>query len=205
MAQRLSSYKGLLFVIQYNEEVWEQHFTDVEGCVNHFYLDGDGIVTIGRGCVVFNPMILPMIRKTTLLPAEQDEIIAEYKAIKILPSGQTPDYYGKVCRLQLPGDEIDKVFKERRDEAIQAVEKEITPLDSYPVDTAALAIVDMTFNLGIGGLIHKFPRFIVGFKAKDWNVCFRECVRKQRPEYPGGISKTRNDWTQHQFQILETT
>jgi GH24 family phage-related lysozyme (muramidase) len=174
---------------------WLSHFEQVEGRVDHMYLDGVGVVTIGIGCVVHDPMEFQMYRRQDGFLAVRAEIFSDYNSVKALPAGKTADYYGKVCRLYLPNRFIDDLFKNRLNAFVDSVEASICKLDSYP-DAAALAIVDMAFNLGLSGLKQKFPKFVNAFVAKDWHVCALECRRN-------GIQAERNAWTRKQFEDLE--
>ena len=178
----------------YNESVWTEHFIEVEGKINHFYLDGEGIVTIGIGCVVFEPTILAMRHRSDNVRADIVEIMQDFRAVKAMASGQIAKAYGKVCRLYLPESEIIALFQQRLRTFIKAIEDKITSLEDYP-EPAALALVDMAFNLGVDGLSRKFPKFLNAFLAKDWEICARECHRN-------GIQPDRNDWARRTFEAL---
>ena len=173
---------------------WRNHFERFEGNCSHFYLDGEGIVTIGIGCVVFEPSILPMLRRSDNVPAGIVELTEEYRAVKGMENGHRVDYYGNVCKLYLPDVEIEKLFNQRLSTFISGIEDSVTTLEDYP-EPAALALIDMAFNLGMKGLTHKFPKFMTAFMAKDWAICARECFRV-------GIQPDRNDWTRRTFEGL---
>jgi GH24 family phage-related lysozyme (muramidase) len=53
---------------------------------------------------------------------------------------------------------------------------------------AALAVLDMAYNLGVSKLINTFPKFIGHIRARKWKAASQECKR-------GGISEARNDAT----------
>lgn len=180
--------------MNYDKDRWREHFVSVEGNVSHFYLDGEGVVTIGIGCQVFEPRDLPLVWKTNGIRADGVAITQEYRAVKAMPGGHLPEYYGKVCALYLPNADVDRLFFARLDVFIQSVEDSIVWLEDYP-DSARLALIDMAFNLGVEGLKHKFPKFMTAFLAKDWSICARECFRQ-------GIQPERNDWTRQSFEGL---
>jgi len=173
---------------------WLEHFTRFEGDVDHFYLDGVGIVSIGIGCRVFDPKLLPMLRRSDNAVATEEEIMTDYYAIRALPNGLAISFYHKVCKLYLPAADVVALFEERLQETLLLLVSRITDLQSYP-EPAVLAIMDMAYNLGIGGLFSKFPKFVNGFKAKDWHVCSLECRRN-------GIQWSRNVWTREVFDQL---
>ena len=178
-----------------NLKIWQPHFEEVEGRINHFYLDGDDNVTIGIGCMITAPTLLSMFHKGDGLPATLAEIISDYNAIKAMRGGSIPQVYNCVARLFITESLIDSLFLERLAQSIGQIEVEGIDLENAP-DSAALAIVDMAFNLGTHGLIKKFPKFLNAFKNHDWHICALECKRE-------GIQTSRNDWTRAIFDALD--
>lgn len=182
--------------MNFNAEAWTEHFIRFEGKIPHFYLDGEGIVTIGIGCQVFEPSTLPLFQKTTGLRASLQDIYADHDAVKALSSGRPPGYYDRVCRLRMTDAGIVYLFNQRLSSFIQKIEDSIIALREVP-ESAALALVDMAFNLGVAGLTSKFPKFMNAFLAKDWRTCALECKRE-------GIQKERNEWTRAIFEALDS-
>ena len=177
-----------------NLKTWQPHFEEVEGRVNHFYLDGADIVTIGIGCQVFDLLTLTMFHKDGTVTASRSEIMSDYNAVKSMRAGAVPAVYGAVCRLLITESAIDQLFDARLMACIREVELEGLDLENTP-DSAVLAVVDMAFNLGTYGLISKFPKFINAFKNHDWHTCALECKRE-------GIQASRNEWTREIFEAL---
>jgi GH24 family phage-related lysozyme (muramidase) len=178
----------------FNAEQWTEHFARFEGKVDHFYLDGEGLVTIGIGCQIFIPQELPMISKTAGGLATRQDIQADFDAVKALEAGRAPAYYDRVCRLRMTDAAIVYLFNSRLNSMIQKVCDTVVDLSQFP-EPAALAVIDMAFNLGVAGLTHKFPKFLNAFLAKDWKTCSLECKRE-------GIQKERNEWTRAVFDGL---
>lgn len=178
----------------FNFTLWKQHFEQYEDRVNHFYLDGEGIVTVGIGCCVFDAKTIHLRHKDDGIVATPDELTKEFLMVKGLPSGKPASYYAMVCQLYMAEEEIDFLFTERLEETLSGLNHYVDKLNTYP-DSARLALVDMAFNLGIAGLYNKFPKFIAAFRAMDWNVCARECERN-------GIQPERNAWTRQTFEAL---
>ena len=186
----------------FDEPTWIAHFSEVEGNVDHFYLDGKSLVTIGIGCVVSDPTVLPMARRADNVTATPREIQAEYFAVKAMEPGRASSFYGKCCALYLPESFILSMFRVRLAEFVAQVERAITPLDGYP-EAARLVVMDMAFNLGTDGVLRKFPTFTNAFRAKDWLTASRECKRTERSaEHPNGISKKRNEWARTALESL---
>ena len=63
--------------------------------------------------------------------------------------------------------------------------------NTYP-EPVQVALVDMAFNLGVPGLVKKFPSFVAAVKSRDWAGASRECRRR-------GISEARNAETERLF------
>jgi GH24 family phage-related lysozyme (muramidase) len=175
---------------------WLDHFIRFEGKVSHFYLDGEGLVTIGIGCQILDPSPLPMLRKTTALAATRADLFSDYNAVKALPSGRVPAYYDRVCLLVLPEVAIAELFEQRLAGFRVKIHDSLLALEDYP-DLAQLVLLDMAFNLGIWGLERKFPKFLNAFKAKDWKTAALECRRH-------GVQAERNDWTRASLESLIT-
>jgi GH24 family phage-related lysozyme (muramidase) len=173
---------------------WRDHFIRFEGISPTFYLDGADNVTIGIGCLVTEPSLLPMLVKTTGLRASRDDIQRDYDAVKALAPGRLPIYYDRVCRTRMLEADIFNLFNQRLKSFIQRIEDSITSLDGVP-DLACLVLVDMAFNLGIDGLSRKFPKFMNAFLAHDWKVAALECKRE-------GIQQERNDWARAALESL---
>lgn len=160
----------------------EEHFERFEAKIPHMYLDGEGIVTTGIGCRVFDPLDLPW--QFDGRPALRAEVFNDYNAVKALPAGRLPSYYGAVCRCRLTDTAISDLFMAR----LQPFESEArqTLPEGAPAE-ALLVMTDMLFNLGIGGLRRKFPRFHDLMAAGRWRDASLECGRTN-------VQAARNDW-----------
>ena len=170
------------------------HFQEFEGCVDHMYLDGAGLVTIGVGCLIMDPTTIPLVVRSTNLLATRADVFSDYNAVKALPGNKPAAYYGKVCRLYLPDAAIRRLFDQRLADFIRRINDSVIQLDGLP-SAVQLAVVDMAFNLGVSGLAHKFPKFMNALRAGDWHACSLECRRN-------GISNDRNEWTRRQFESV---
>jgi GH24 family phage-related lysozyme (muramidase) len=182
-------------MIPIDKAKWREHFIEFEGNYSFFYLDGEGVITVGIGCQVFSTAtLLPMLRRVDSTRASLTEILAEIDAIKALPSGRIASFYGGVATLYLPPADVDDLFESRLEDAISRIETSLTPLAGFP-ELACMVLVDMAFNLGVWGLRSKFPHFMNAFVAKDWKTAALECKRE-------GIQKSRNDWARASLESL---
>lgn len=174
------------------------HFVEVEDCIDHFYLDTKGILTIGIGCQVFDPSGLKM--SVTARPATAGEIVNDILAVRSLRPGLLASIYGKVTTCRMADDDIIALFNERW----AATEGQLAALLGRPIGDlplpAQMAIMDMAFNMGphrlFDPLPRGFPHFIAAFKARDWATCAEQCQRQ-------GVQQSRNDWTRQQFDSLK--
>lgn len=180
-------------------QAWIDHFTspEIENNINHFYLDGEGIVTIGIGCVVDpqKPNEFAMYRKSDNALASIEEIDSEYTSIRQLPSDRLADVYAPFCALYMMPADVVNLFSERLTEILTVVEAQTGPLEAYP-EIAQLGLADMALNLGPTKLRNKFTTFMADFIAKNWPGCAAECHRLPP------VSESRNDWTKQQFLSL---
>ena len=180
-------------------QTWIDHFAspEIENSINHFYLDGEGIVTVGIGCVV-DPQKLgefAMYRKADNGLASMQEIGNEYSAIRQLPADREADFYAPFCALYMMPADVVTLFSERLTEIMTDIEAQTGPMENYP-DAAQLGMADMGLNLGPTKLRNKFPTYMSDFIAKDWPGCAAECHRL--PPVP----ESRNAWTAAQFKSL---
>ena len=129
-------------------------------------------------------------------PATAAEIRQDYQSVEQQPRGRVASFYKQFTKLDLPEDAIDKLLDKRVDEFEAGLRGDFSDYDSYP-DEAKLGLMDMVFNLGNTGLIHKFPTFTRAARTKDWRTCAQEYRRN-------GISAARNNMTKKLFEDAAT-
>lgn len=175
-----------------------QHFIDVEGRADHFYLDTKGIVTVGIGCQVFDPMTIRMSIGIAGAPASHEQIMADFQAVRSMKPGLLLKNYRAVTTCRMSDADILALFEEQWTQTRLELESHLGPITETQMP-AQMAIMDMAFNMGVGRLFeqppHGFPHFIAAFKAQDWDLCAQECKRD-------GVQQSRNDWTRQQFELL---
>lgn len=168
---------------------------DGEGNISHMYLDTRGLVTVGVGQMIptaDEATRLSFVKRDTSERATADEIREGYDAVKAQPKGKVAHSYQRFSKLDMPQADIDVLLARRLDEFEQGLRREIPTYDDAPED-AKLGLIDMAYNLGIGGLVNKFPSFTGAARAADWAGCARECHRR-------GISDARNEEVKHLFE-----
>ena len=166
-----------------------------EGCIPHMYLDTRGYVTVAVGQLLASAadaQALPFLHRNNGKPASAETIAAEYENVKKQKPALIAQSYKKHTELELAQTNIDALLESRILEFKSGLRSNLPNYDSCPV-SAQEALLDMAFNLGINGLINKFPTLVRNVKSEDWNGCAKECKRR-------GISDQRNLETQHLFE-----
>lgn len=161
-----------------------KYFCDHEGLVTHMYLDTEGLVTVGVGLMLPSPdaaATYKFVVRTTGLPATKEEIWDEWDRVH----GQKP---GQISKYYLPFTTLEFTQQAARDELAAdiagfttVIERRFPQFASYP-DTAQLAILDMVYSMGLGGVEKEFPKFCAAVDRKDWPECAVECHRSNQPE-----------------------
>lgn len=164
-------------------------FIDFEGKIPHFYLDGPGNVTIGIGCLIPDAGAaskLQMFSKDTNLKVTDLAIIDEYKMVRMSLPGKFHCYYANITHLYLSDNDIFKIFFFRIATLQDNLRKQIPEFSNLPAPVKEV-VVDMAFDLGISGLLNKFPKFVDAIRNKRFSVAAQECLRIN-------IQPRRNDW-----------
>lgn len=166
-----------------------------EGSIPYMYLDTRGNVTVGVGqllSTVADAQQLPFVRRTTQASASAEEIEADFNNVASQQAGQVAQAYQQYTQLELTQEAIDALLDQRIAEFQDGLQGAYQGFDSYP-DTVQEALLDMSFNLGLSGLVNKFPKLRQAAEAGNWQVCAQECKRR-------GISDERNQATQELFE-----
>ncbi len=159
------------------------------------YVDTTGNVTIGIGKLISSAHAatqMPFVHRATGEPATDDEIRNEFFAISNQPAGRRASYYRKFTNLVLGDATIRSLARDHVDENRQQILQLFPNFDSFP-DNVQVAIYDMVYNLGIGGLRRKFPKFVAAIRRGDWNAAADESSRSQ-------VSEDRNQRTEDRLR-----
>lgn len=174
---------------------YQKHFEQMEGRVNHLYLDSRGVVTVGIGCRVYDPVDVYLFNKSDHKPAELSDKRKDFQKVHSMRAGLAMSEYDEICDTYMAEVEVDRLFWEKLLGFLKDLNASGFPkLDEYP-RLSQLALVDMTYTLGVHGLVTKFPEFVKAFKRRDWARCEAECERN-------GISESRNNWAASTFRSL---
>lgn len=166
-----------------------EHF---EGSIPWMYLDTVGKVTVGVG------LMLPDAEAAMHLPFEVDgrtatdaEIAAEFARVVALPMGRPALFYRRKDGLELQQMSIDTLLRSVLVGFEGELRKRVRGYDAMP-DGVKMALLDMAYNLGPGGLLHGFPKLMSAVEAGAWAQAAALCQRR-------GPGAARNEWTRAMF------
>lgn len=163
-----------------------------EGRVDHLYLDSarPAWVTVGVG------HRLTTVGDALALAFEpRDQVAGDFARVAAAQPGLAASAYAGLCRARLSQAAIDALLAADVRQKLAELERCFPAFGGWP-DPVQLAVADMAFNLGTGGLIHKFPRLVRALDRRDWAACAAECHRQ-------GIAAARNERTAQRFRAAE--
>lgn len=159
-----------------------------EGNVDHMYLDTRGFVTVGKGKLLpdaESAMALPFRYRATGNLASADEISTEFELIDAMEGSKKrlASYYAPFTHLYLPQSDIDRIVTDHMRSDFEDLLRQYPDFGNLPV-SAQIALWDMIYNLGPGGL-EDFRRLRQAIRDGDWAEAARQSHRE-------GPSEERN-------------
>lgn len=161
---------------------------EFEGCVPWMYLDTAGRVTVGIG------MMLADAEAAAELPfvlggvaAGRSEAVAEFGRVSAMTRGLLPGAYRRDGGPELAEATMEGHLRATLMGFEADLRRRLAGYDGLP-DPAKIALLDMAYNLGPGGLLEGYPKMLAAVAAGAWAVAAAECLRH-------GISAERNAWT----------
>jgi GH24 family phage-related lysozyme (muramidase) len=165
---------------------------EFEGCVPWMYRDTVGKVTVGVG------LMLPDAKAAEALPfvlgtraATPEEIATEYARVDAMAIGRASAFYKTPSCLVLTQQTIDAKLTSVLAEFEADLKAQFPHYDTLP-DGVKMALLDMIYNLGPGGLFRGFPHLVVAIQTGAWTQAAEHCMRR-------GPGEARNAWTREQF------
>lgn len=166
------------------------------------YLDTKGLVTVGVG------NLLPTAESAVALPfndafaaglALERSVRQAWLEVHGMRPGMIASFY-KGQRPFLTSANIRMVLTHRLEgEFLPGLRHIFLDFDKLP-DAAQGALLDMAFNLGLGGFYNGFPKLTAAVRTEDFLTAANECHRST-------CRDDRNKWTQDLFStaLLERT
>lgn len=155
-----------------------------EGRVSHCYLDTEGYVTVGVGCMLPTPqaaIALVWSRRDGGPEPNEVEIADEWMRIHSSVKGRTAAMYRPLTTMDLLESEIDRLYRKRMNDFGDALERLFPLFPNWPED-AQVASLDMAFNLGSAAIPRHWPKLTEALRAQSWRVAAAESHRPQAHE-----------------------
>ena len=157
--------------------------------------DSRGFVTVGVGNLVSSvdqAKKLPFINTATGKTATPEEIETAFTAVSKMVKNRRATYYKQNPSIELNDETIKQMaIKRLKEEFVPELRQIFHGFDGYP-NPAKQALVDMVYNLGVGGL-KKFKKLIAAAEKGDWQEVANESHRTSYRE-------ERNKWTRERFK-----
>jgi GH24 family phage-related lysozyme (muramidase) len=166
-----------------------------EGMIPWLYCDVRGFATTGIGNLVASPVDCAghpwrhQANGASTTPGEAETLWEHTTDAYRKDLGAAA--YRNISDLRLDKDYIQGLVATRLErDFIPGIKKLCHDFDMWPLP-ARQAIVDMAYNLGVGGL-SKFHKLIAACQTRDWTTAASECGRSTSRE-------SRNAWTAAKF------
>lgn len=171
-----------------------------EGVCTWLYCDSRGYVTTGIGNLVATSDVCEAMPWMHLSgePVGQDEPNRAYHLVlSAFDASKSAQFYAGLTSIRLTEAYVtDLVGRRLHGEFIPGVVRLCPRFESFPLP-ARRALIDMAYNLGVGGL-GRFRRLIGACSAGDWATAAAECHRATCRE-------SRNLWTSQMFIDADVT
>jgi GH24 family phage-related lysozyme (muramidase) len=105
--------------------------------------------------------------------------------------GRASSFYKVPTSLELTQQTIDARLSSVLAGFESDLRNEFRHYDMLP-DGVKMALLDMIYNLGPGGLFKGFPHLVAAIQTGAWAQAAEHCMRR-------GPSAARNNWTRQQF------
>jgi GH24 family phage-related lysozyme (muramidase) len=117
------------------------------------------------------------------------EISRDWHKIRTTPAGLVAAEYERLTSVRLAAGTVASLAERDITAVLIQLRMAIGGFDTFP-EPAQEAIFDMGFNLGVAGLVKKFPRFLAAVDKGNWMAATAECQRL-------GVGPLRNRETAH--------
>lgn len=172
---------------------------DWEGNVEHMYLDDVGNVTVGKGKLLPDPTVaevMPFRYRSSDELASPEAIRDEYQVVASQQPSQQHGaaFYEQFTQLYLAQKDIDALVQSYVRENFERMLDQYPRFGNFPYP-AQVALWDMIYNLGAGGL-REYQNMRRAILDDAWERAAAESGR-------GGISPSRNQYVFDLFMSAE--
>src|SRR5205814_6057493 len=138
-----------------------------EGCIGHMYKCTGGEVTIGIGHALQTAAdALTLSWQIDGAPAPADRVRSDYEAVAAAPKGRAAAAYAHLTQCRLTAEDAQKLVAADVESCETQLAAALPNWHSYPA-LAQEALLDMAFNLGLGGL-KKFVTLLHAVDSANW-------------------------------------
>ena len=162
-----------------------------EGRIRYMYRCTGGEVTVGIGHAIFSAADAVQLK----WEVGADQAAAGFGAVAAEPKGHPAQHYEGLSTSRMNDAAIDALAAADIERFTKLLKDKLPQWDTFPAPAQA-ALFDMAYNLGIEGLLHKFPHMLNAVNRGDWETAARECHRT-------GIQEPRNQETAALFRQAE--
>jgi GH24 family phage-related lysozyme (muramidase) len=179
------------------------YFDDLEaheGFTTWLYCDVRGLVTVGIGNLVASPQAcaeLPFQRHDGTGATLDEKCDAWMRVHNAFDKSKAAIYYQAFSDVRLTEDFVRSLVSQRLErEFLPGIVRLCPRFETFPLP-ARRALVDMAYNLGVGGL-GMFSHMLAACNAGDWEMAANQCHRSTCRE-------SRNAWTAQMFIDADVT
>lgn len=159
-----------------------------EGAVPYMYKCTGGEVTVGVGHAMQSAADAVSLRwEINGAPAGAQAVAADWEKVYAAPKGMAAGYYAPLTQCRMADLDIGALAEADIASFEERLSRALPGWSGFP-ESAQEALFDMGFNLGVDGLLTKFPMMLKAVAAGDWATAAQQCHRM-------GISDARNQET----------
>ena len=176
------------------ERILRKKLQDYNGKVEHLFLNAQGDVCVGIAHVlssVEEACSLSFANKNGL-KVSNEEIVADYNAVRQLAPNRIASFYKRHLKLTLPSSEINRLTNQSLTQYYADLTQMYEEFDAFP-SNAKLALFDIIFGMGASDL-GNWIIFNESIRAQDWQ---RAALDSARP-FP--VTAVRNIYVQGLFE-----
>jgi hypothetical protein len=169
-----------------------------ENTIPWLYLDSDAPPNATTAC----GLLVASLGASQALPwcnadwtlADEAAIATDWHRVTALPGGKVAGFYHSAQGLQLSQGDVLNITRAHVVQCDTELASFYSDYDTFP-DCVKIALLDMTWNLGIEKLKETYPHFNAAVNAQDWATAAAQSGRNVHvPAFA-----PRNAWTVAQF------
>ena len=176
-----------------NRKAVADFLTKFEGNIPHMYRCTGGKVTVGVGRAFESAAeACKFSWRIGNQPAKASDIAGDFLRVSAAELNHPAGFYKKLTTCTMLPEDISTLLDQDISRFEEELKQKLPNWNSYP-DEVQRALFDMGYNLGVNGLLGKFPKMLAAVNAHEWETAAKECQRQ-------GIGDARNAATAALFR-----